>query len=153
MADYSSNILPPAPPDTRCDTSDISITLPLLGEETADNLETAVDHMMVLALSSCASNALQSEAPPQVEGGGSNMNPVEPMVVQPKLTPCGTKFKLLVSGHIQVCRLNHTRTIVSKIMNSRYLRRWETHEICLGDERIESLTVSSLINPQTIEGS
>lgn len=51
------------------------------------------------------------------------------------------KFKLIVEGDIQVCRLNHTRTIISKIMNSKYLRRWECHRLILGETDIVSSTV------------
>lgn len=39
-----------------------------------------------------------------------------------------------------MCRLNHTRTIVSKIMNSKYLRRWESHRIILDHSEIRSAT-------------
>jgi hypothetical protein len=53
----------------------------------------------------------------------------------------GTKYRLIADGDVQVCRLNHTRTIVSKIMNSRYLRRWEHHHIALGQTGIYSTTV------------
>ncbi|XP_050397029.1 C-Maf-inducing protein isoform X1 [Patella vulgata] len=52
----------------------------------------------------------------------------------------GPKCKLINEGDIQVCRLNHTRTIVSKIMNSKYLRRWESHHIVLGHNVIRSQT-------------
>ena len=51
------------------------------------------------------------------------------------------KFKLLHEGDVQVCRLNHTRTIISKIMNSRYLRRWESHHLILGDSDIRTTEV------------
>ena len=57
-------------------------------------------------------------------------------------SPSGPKFKLIHEGDIQVCRLNHTRTIVSKIMNSKYLRRWEAHHLILADSEILSSTVS-----------
>ncbi|XP_069113637.1 C-Maf-inducing protein-like [Argopecten irradians] len=52
----------------------------------------------------------------------------------------GPRFRLINEGDIQICRLNHTRTIVSKIMNSRYLRRWESHRIVLGKTEIHSAT-------------
>lgn len=64
----------------------------------------------------------------------------EPIRLRP--SPCGQKYKLLHEGDIQLCRLNHTRTIVSKIMNSRYLRRWESHHLVLNESDIYSLTVS-----------
>ncbi len=53
----------------------------------------------------------------------------------------GPKYKLMQEGDIQLCRLNHTRTIVSKIMNSKYLRRWESHHLVLGSCDIQSATV------------
>lgn len=56
----------------------------------------------------------------------------------------GPRFKLIHEGDIQICRLNHTRTIVSKIMNSKYLRRWESHRIVLDKNEICSCTVSGL---------
>lgn len=52
----------------------------------------------------------------------------------------GPRFKLINEGDIPICRLNHTRTIVSKIMNSRYLRRWEVHKIYLDKTEICSAT-------------
>ena len=60
-------------------------------------------------------------------------------------THSGPKFKLINEGDIQLCRLNHTRTIVSKIMNSKYLRRWESHHLILADSEILSSTVSGLL--------
>lgn len=54
----------------------------------------------------------------------------------------GPKLKLIYDGDIQLCRLNHTRTIVSKIMNSKYLRRWESHRLILDHGEIRSATVS-----------
>lgn len=55
-----------------------------------------------------------------------------------------SRCKLLSEGDIQLCRLNHTRTIVSKIMNSKYLRRWESHHLLLDSCEIRSNTVSCL---------
>ncbi|CAG5134304.1 unnamed protein product [Candidula unifasciata] len=54
--------------------------------------------------------------------------------------PTGPRHKLITEADVQVCRLNHTRTIVSKIMNSRYLRRWESHRIILDHNEIRSST-------------
>lgn len=54
----------------------------------------------------------------------------------------GAKYKLITEADVQVCRLNHTRTIVSKIMNSRYLRRWESHTVVLDHNEVRSTTVS-----------
>lgn len=58
---------------------------------------------------------------------------------------CQQRFKLIHEGDIQLCRLNHTRTIVSKIMNSKYLRRWESHHIILDENEIQSTMVSIII--------
>lgn len=60
--------------------------------------------------------------------------------VQKTLAPQGPRHKLITEADVQVCRLNHTRTIVSKIMNSRYLRRWESHKIVLDDNEMRSAT-------------
>ncbi|KAL8560901.1 hypothetical protein ACOMHN_059085 [Nucella lapillus] len=58
----------------------------------------------------------------------------------PKAVAAGPKHKLMTEGDVQVCRLNHTRTIVSKIMNSKYLRRWETHKVVLDHSEMRSST-------------
>lgn len=57
----------------------------------------------------------------------------------------GPKHKLITEADVQVCRLNHTRTIVSKIMNSRYLRRWESHRIVLDDNEMRSTTATGFM--------
>ena len=61
--------------------------------------------------------------------------------------PCiqGPRYKLINDGDIPICRLNHTRTIVSKIMNSRYLRRWELHKIYLDKTEICSATPTGMM--------
>ena len=38
--------------------------------------------------------------------------------------PIGPRFKLICEGELQVCYLNHTRTVISKILSSKFLRRW-----------------------------
>jgi hypothetical protein len=63
----------------------------------------------------------------------------------PRVSLTGPKYKLIQEGDIQVCRLNHTRTIVSKIMNSKYLRRWESHHLQLDEADIRSATVRTLV--------
>lgn len=57
----------------------------------------------------------------------------------------GPKYKLISEGDLLVCRLNHTRTIISKIMNSKYLRRWEQHHIILTDKDITSSKASGFM--------
>jgi len=68
--------------------------------------------------------------------------PSTPTYAKNRLSACQQRFKLIHEGDIQACRLNHTRTIVSKIMNSKYLRRWESHHIILGQNEIHSSVVS-----------
>ncbi|XP_071785114.1 C-Maf-inducing protein-like [Asterias amurensis] len=54
---------------------------------------------------------------------------------------CGElKYKLIHRGTIQVCRINHASNVVNKIMNMKFLRRWETHELVLGESTVYSLT-------------
>ncbi|XP_048576400.1 C-Maf-inducing protein-like [Nematostella vectensis] len=52
----------------------------------------------------------------------------------------GPKFKLIHEGDIQVCRLNHSRTLISKVLSSKFLRRWEAHHVFLGDFQMYSAT-------------
>lgn len=60
----------------------------------------------------------------------------------PSPGPAGPRFKPLEEGDIQVCYLNHTRTLFSKILSSKFLRRWETHHLYLNDACLSSKTVS-----------
>lgn len=68
------------------------------------------------------------------------------MSVPTKPTLTGPKYKLITEGEIQVCRLNHTRTIVSKIMNSKYLRRWENHHLVLSPNEIRSTSPTGFMS-------
>ncbi|KMQ96464.1 c-maf-inducing isoform 1 [Lasius niger] len=61
----------------------------------------------------------------------------------PSPGPAGPRFKPLEEGDIQVCYLNHTRTLVRKILSSKFLRRWETHHLYLNDACLSSKTVST----------
>lgn len=61
----------------------------------------------------------------------------------PSPGPAGPRFKPLEEGDIQVCYLNHTRTLVRKILSSKFLRRWETHHLYLNDACLSSKTVSA----------
>ena len=54
----------------------------------------------------------------------------------------GAKFKLVHEGDIQVCRLNHSSTLLSKILSSKFLRKWESHRVVLADYHLYSTTVS-----------
>lgn len=57
-------------------------------------------------------------------------------------SPLGPRFKLVHEGLVHVCRLNHTRTVISKLLSSRFLRRWEGHYVILEDSYITSRNVS-----------
>ncbi|RZF46157.1 hypothetical protein LSTR_LSTR012138 [Laodelphax striatellus] len=57
----------------------------------------------------------------------------------------GPRFKLLTEGEVQCCYLNHTRTVVSKILSSKFLRRWENHRLYLNDSCISSKTPSACV--------
>ena len=72
----------------------------------------------------------------------SNSGIVRPPRPQRCSSSGGPKFKLIHEGDIQVCRLNHSRTLISKVLSSKFLRRWEAHHIYLGDFQLYSATVS-----------
>lgn len=57
--------------------------------------------------------------------------------------PNGTKLKFIREGQIQICRLNHPRTVLGKLTSSKLLRRWESHFLVLDDEEITSKTVKN----------
>lgn len=76
--------------------------------------------------------------------GSPPSSPSNQHTKSPHKQQSGPRYKLVHEGDIQVCRLNHTRTIVSKIMNSKYLRRWESHRLLLGPTEITSQTVSMI---------
>ncbi|KAK2581036.1 hypothetical protein KPH14_006083 [Odynerus spinipes] len=59
--------------------------------------------------------------------------------------PLGPRFKPLEEGDIQVCYFNHTRTLVRKILSSKFLRRWETHHLYLNDACLSSKTATGFL--------
>ncbi|KYN38321.1 C-Maf-inducing protein [Trachymyrmex septentrionalis] len=63
----------------------------------------------------------------------------------PSPGPAGPRFKPLEEGDIQVCYLNHTRTLVKKILSSKLLRRWETHHLYLNDACLSSKTLTGFL--------
>lgn len=63
----------------------------------------------------------------------------------PSPGPAGPRFKPLEEGVIQVCYLNHTRTLVRKILSSKFLRRWETHHLYLNDACLSSKTLTGFL--------
>jgi hypothetical protein len=50
------------------------------------------------------------------------------------------RYKLLIEGVVQVCRVPHAKNIIEKIRFSRFLRRWEDHHINLESSEITSET-------------
>jgi hypothetical protein len=56
------------------------------------------------------------------------------------------RYKLLIDGIVQVCRVPHAKNIIEKIRFSRFLRRWEEHHINLDQSEITSRTVCSQID-------
>ncbi|XP_063324611.1 C-Maf-inducing protein-like, partial [Pelmatolapia mariae] len=66
----------------------------------------------------------------------------------------GMRYKLLHEGDIQVCVVKHPRTFLSKILTSKFLRRWEPHHLTLADSSLTSATIThSLLLTQLEEGS
>ncbi|MGH0115149.1 UNVERIFIED_CONTAM: hypothetical protein FKN15_070669 [Acipenser sinensis] len=55
----------------------------------------------------------------------------------------GMRYKLLQEGDIQVCVIRHPRTFLSKVLSSKYLRRWEAHHLTLTDKSLASATIHS----------
>lgn len=60
----------------------------------------------------------------------------------------GMRYKLLQEGDIQVCVIRHPRTFLSKILTSKFLRRWEPHHLTLADNSLASATVSRFARPR-----
>ncbi|CAL8262732.1 unnamed protein product [Merluccius merluccius] len=52
----------------------------------------------------------------------------------------GMRYKLLQEGDIQVCVVKHPRTFLSKILTSKFLRRWEPHHLTLTEGSLASAT-------------
>jgi len=78
---------------------------------------------------------LQTTSLPIYLGSGGTLSSLGP----------GPRYKPLLEGDIQLCYLNHTRTVVSKILSSKFLRRWESHHLYLNDSCISSKTVSVVL--------
>lgn len=57
--------------------------------------------------------------------------------------PPGPRYKLASEGALRVCCFQHTRTVVVKILAAKFLRRWETHVLCLNEDHIVSKTVNT----------
>ena len=53
------------------------------------------------------------------------------------------RYKLLLDGSVQMCRVPHAKNIIEKIRFSRFLRHWEEHHITLASNEIVAEMVSS----------
>ncbi|XP_075796113.1 C-Maf-inducing protein isoform X5 [Pelodiscus sinensis] len=62
---------------------------------------------------------------------------------RPLLHCNGMRYKLLQEGDIQVCVIRHPRTFLSKILSSKFLRRWEPHHLTLADNSLVSATAAN----------
>ena len=52
------------------------------------------------------------------------------------------RYKLIVEGDVHICKLPNSRNYISKILNSKLLRRWKTHRLILTDTEMFSAAVS-----------
>lgn len=87
-----------------------------------------------------------SDSPPSCNNSHNNNNSSNnnPFAAGPDtdLTKVARKqLRMIREVDVAVCHLNHTNTIISKILSSKYLRRWENHQIRLQDDCITSNTV------------
>ncbi|XP_072943157.1 C-Maf-inducing protein-like [Epargyreus clarus] len=59
--------------------------------------------------------------------------------------PPGPRYKLATEGTIKICCFQHTRTVVDKILATKFLRRWESHVLCLLEDHVISKTPSGFL--------
>ena len=71
-----------------------------------------------------------------------NQNEINNLIKYRCLKKTGQRFNLLHEGDVCVCKLPHSRNLISKILNLRLLRRWKQHKIVLEETEIKSTTVS-----------
>lgn len=55
-------------------------------------------------------------------------------------------WQLLQQGDVLVSRVWHCRSLVGKIINSKYVRRWESHYMVLGDDCLSSRSGGSYLS-------
>ncbi|KAG8183975.1 hypothetical protein JTE90_007408 [Oedothorax gibbosus] len=68
----------------------------------------------------------------------SGSDPVLQNMRSPHSPQGGPRFKVVREGLVHVCHLNHTRTVISKLLSSRFLRRWEAHHVVLEESCVTS---------------
>ncbi|KAF4101229.1 C-Maf-inducing protein [Onychostoma macrolepis] len=79
----------------------------------------------------------QQQPPPE----GNNNHKAGPCSKRSLLhSSSGMRYKLLQEGDIQVCVVKHPRTFLSKLLTSKFLRRWEPHHLTLTDSSLVSAT-------------
>ncbi|KAG9338105.1 hypothetical protein JZ751_027076 [Albula glossodonta] len=83
---------------------------------------------------------MSTPTPPE----GNNNNKIGAGPCRRTLLPSssGMRYKLLQEGDVQVCVVKHPRTFLSKILTSKFLRRWEPHHLTLTDSSLASATPS-----------
>lgn len=95
------------------------------------------DHVfLALSLPNCAVTNIDS-------GHSPCRSTTNSASTSPRMTP---RMKLVNEGDIHVCRLNHTRTVISKLLSSKFLRRWEVHHLYLNDDTICSKTPTGFMD-------
>lgn len=53
-----------------------------------------------------------------------------------------TRYPLMTEGDVLLCRINHHRSLLQKIIYSSMLRRWESHKVVLSENHLYSYSVS-----------
>lgn len=82
---------------------------------------------------------MSAQQPPPPEG--NNNHKAGPCSKRSLLhSSSGMRYKLLQEGDIQVCVVKHPRTFLSKLLTSKFLRRWEPHHLTLTDSSLVSAT-------------
>ncbi|XP_076378800.1 C-Maf-inducing protein [Megalopta genalis] len=83
---------------------------------------------------------------PNLEGRSAGCSPSSgSSSSSPGSGPVGPRFKPIEEGDIQLCFLNHSKTLVRKILSSKFLRRWETHHLYLNDTCVSSKTPTGFL--------
>ncbi len=87
--------------------------------------------------------SVQQQQPPRE---GNNNHKAGPCSKRSLLhSSSGMRYKLLQEGDIQVCVVKHPRTFLSKLLTSKFLRRWEPHHLTLTDSSLVSATVRAAL--------
>lgn len=52
------------------------------------------------------------------------------------------RYKLITEGDLQICKLQHSKHMFGKLLNSKLLRRWKSQRIMLTGSEISSTSVN-----------